>query len=55
MVVVILVVVVVVVVVVAVVVVVVVVMYLFDLILNVPSTIFHLYWCGYSWVERELS
>ena len=34
---------------------VVVVMYLFDLILNVPSTIFQLYWGGYSWVEPVLS
>ena len=41
--------------VVVVVVVVVVVMYLFDLILNVPSTIFQLYWGGYSWVEPVLS
>ena len=38
-----------------VVVVVVVVIYLFDLILNVPSTIFQLYWDGYSWVEPVLS
>ena len=37
------------------VVVVVVVIYLFDLILNVPSTIFHLYWDGYSLVEPVLS
>ena len=36
-------------------VVVVVVIYLFDLILNVPSTIFQLYWDGYSWVEPVLS
>ena len=43
------------VIIVVVVVVVVVVMYLFDLILHVPSTIFQLYWCGYSWVEPELS
>ena len=43
------------VVVVVVVVVLVVVMYLFDLILNVPSTIFQLYWGGYSWVEPVLS
>ena len=41
--------------VVVVVVVVVVVIYLFDLILNVPSTIFQLYWDGYSWVEPVLS
>ena len=37
------------------VVVVVVVIYLFDLILNVPSTIFQLFWDGYSWVEPVLS
>ena len=43
------------VIIVVVVVVVVVVMYLFDLILNVPSTIFQLYWGGYSWVEPVLS
>ena len=42
-------------VVVIIVVVVVVVIYLFDLILNVPSTIFHLYWDGYSLVEPVLS
>ena len=41
--------------VVVVVVVVVVVIYLFDLILNVPSIIFQLYWDGYSWVEPVLS
>ena len=41
--------------VVVVVVVVVVVIYLFDLILNVPSTIFQVYWDGYSWVEPVLS
>ena len=43
------------VIVIIVVVVVVVVIYLFDLILNVPSTIFHLYWDGYSLVEPVLS
>ena len=43
------------VVIIVVVVVVVVVIYLFDLILNVPSTIFHLYWDGYSLVEPVLS
>ena len=43
------------VVVIIVVVVVVVVIYLFDLILNFPSTIFHLYWDGYSLVEPVLS
>ena len=43
------------VVVIIVVVVVVVVIYLFNLILNVPSTIFHLYWDGYSLVEPVLS
>ena len=43
------------VVIIVVVVVVVVVIYLFDLILNVPSTIFQLYWDGYSWVEPVLS
>ena len=42
-------------VVVIIVVVVVVVIYLFDLILNVPSTIFQLYWDGYSRVEPVLS
>ena len=42
-------------VVVIIVVVVVVVIYLFDLILNVPSTILHLYWDGYSLVEPVLS
>ena len=41
--------------VVVVVVVVVVVIYLFDLILNVSSTIFQVYWDGYSWVEPVLS
>ena len=43
------------VVIVIVVVVVVVVIYLFDLILNVLSTIFQLYWDGYSWVDPVLS
>ena len=43
------------VIIVVVVVVVVVAIYLFDLILNVPSTIFQLYWDGYSWVEPVLS
>ena len=43
------------VVIIVVVVVVVVVIYLFDLTLNVPSTIFQLYWDGYSWVEPVLS
>ena len=43
------------VIIVVVVVVVVVVIYLFVLILNVPSTIFQLYWDGYSWVEPVLS
>ena len=43
------------VVVLVVVVVVVVVIYLFDLILNVPSAIFQLNWDGYSWVEPLLS
>ena len=43
------------VVVVVVIVVVVVVVYLFDLILNVPSTIFQLYWDAYSWAEPVLS
>ena len=42
-------------VVVVVVVVVVVIIYLFDLILNVPSTIFQLYWDGYFWVEPVLT
>ena len=42
-------------VVVIIVVVVVVVIYLFDLILNVPSTIFHLYWDRFSLVEPVLS
>ena len=32
-----------------------VVIYLFNLIINVPSTIFHLYWDGYSLVEPVLS
>ena len=43
------------VVIIVVVVVVEVVIYLFDLILNVPSTIFHLYWDEYSLVEPVLS
>ena len=43
------------VIIVVVVLVVVVVIYLFDLILNVPSAIFQLYWDGYSWVEPLLS
>ena len=43
------------VVVIIVVVVVEVVIYLFNLIINVPSTIFHLYWDGYSLVEPVLS
>ena len=43
------------VIIVVVVVVVVVVIYLFGLILNVPSPIFQLYWDGYSWVEPVLS
>ena len=41
--------------VVIIVVVVLVVIYLFDLILNVPSAIFHLYLDGYSLVEPVLS
>ena len=43
------------VIIVVVVVVVEVVIYLFNLIINVPSTIFHLYWDGYSLVEPVLS
>ena len=43
------------VIIVVVVVVVEVVIYLFNLILNVPLTIFHLYWDGYSLVEPVLS
>ena len=43
------------VIIVVVVVVVEVVIYLFNLILNVPSTIFQLYWDGYSLVEPVLS
>ena len=43
------------VIIVVVVVVVEVVIYLFNLILNVPSIIFHLYWDGYSLVEPVLS
>ena len=43
------------VIIVVVVVVVGVVIYLFNLIINVPSTIFYLYWDGYSLVEPVLS
>ena len=43
------------VVIIVVVVVVEVVIYLFNLILNVPSTILYLYWDGYSLVEPVLS
>ena len=43
------------VIIVVVVVVVEVVIYLFNLILNVPSTIFRLFWDGYSLVEPVLS
>ena len=43
------------VIIVVVVVVVEVVIYLFNLILFVPSTIFHLYWDGYSLVKPVLS
>ena len=43
------------VIIVVVVIVVEVVIYLFNLILNVPSTIFHYYWYGYSLVEPVLS